>query len=216
MRRPVSESHRWVALALGRVPGGRRWTGTAAVTQVMRVTLALVQVDAVVTDKSGRHVTDLTAVDFEIFEDGRRQEITHCSYVAIPALPAPPPRPADPALPAPPVPTRIRADRLRRTIALVVDDLGLSFRSAIEVRDALRKFVDEQMEPGDLVAIVRTRGGIGALQQFTVDKEQLRAAIERVGFNAGQNRVGVDSFAPIGEDKNLIDSNSGPGGTGGK
>ncbi|HVQ27186.1 MAG TPA: VWA domain-containing protein, partial [Planctomycetota bacterium] len=141
------------------------------------MTLSLVQVDAVVTDKSGRHVTDLTAADFEIFEDGRRQEITHCSYVAIPALPAPPPRPADPALPAPPVPTRIRPDRVRRTIALVVDDLGLSFRSTIEVREALRKFVDEQMEPGDLVAIVRTRGGIGALQQFTVDKEQLRAAI---------------------------------------
>ncbi len=211
----MSGSQRWVALALAVPLVGAGGQAPQAPPPVIRVTLSLVQVDAVVTDKSGRHVTDLTAADFEIFEDGRRQEITHCSYVAIPALPPPPPRPADPALPAPPVPTRIRPDRVRRTIALVVDDLGLSFRSTIEVRDALRKFVDEQMEPGDLVAIVRTRGGIGALQQFTVDKQQLRAAIERVRFNAAQNRVGVDSFAPIGEDKNLIDSNSGPRGSGG-
>jgi VWFA-related protein len=114
------------------------------------------------------------------------------------------------------VATRVRPERVRRTIALVVDDLGLSFRSTIEVREALEAFVDRQMEPGDLVAIIRTRGGIGALQQFTADKAQLYAAIERVRFNAAQNRVGVDSFAPIGEDKNLIDANEGPRGTAGK
>jgi hypothetical protein len=37
-------------------------------------------VDAVVTDKTGRHVTDLTA-DFDL-DDGRRQPISHCTYVA--------------------------------------------------------------------------------------------------------------------------------------
>ena len=163
---------------------------------VVRVTTSLVQVDAVVTDKNDRHVTDLTAADFEIFEDGRRQEITHCSYVALPKLATPPP--AAPtaagaaAPPPPPAPTRLRPERVRRTLALVVDDLGLSFRSTVEVREALEKFVDEQMEPGDLVAIVRTRGGMGALQQFTTDKALLHAAIDRVRFNAGLNRMGVD------------------------
>jgi len=34
---------------------------------------------------------------------------------------------------------------VRRTIALVVDDLGLSFESTNYVRRALRKFVDQQM-----------------------------------------------------------------------
>ncbi|HEY7516061.1 MAG TPA: VWA domain-containing protein, partial [Vicinamibacteria bacterium] len=182
---------------------------------VVRVTLSLVQVDAVVTDGTGRHVTDLTAADFEIFEDGKRQEISHCSYVSIPrqAAPAPPSRNADLPVPPPPAPARLRPERVRRTLALVVDDLGLSYRSTVEVREALEAFVDRQMEPGDLVAIIRTRGGIGALQQFTADKAQLRAAIERVRFNAAQNRVGVDSFAPIGEGKNLIDANEGPRGT---
>jgi hypothetical protein len=37
----------------------------------------------------------------------------------------------------------------------------LSFRSTVELREALRKFVDEQMEPGDVVAIVAL-GGMGA------------------------------------------------------
>ena len=182
---------------------------------VVRVTTSLVQVDAVVTDKDDRHVTDLTAADFEIYEDGRKQEITHCSYVALPKLATPPP--AAPSLagavpPPPPTPARLRPERVRRTLALVVDDLGLSFRSTVEVREALRKFVDQQMEPGDLVAIIRTRGGMGALQQFTADKAQLHAAIDRVRFNAGLNRMGVDWAAPIGEGKNLVDTNSGPRG----
>ncbi len=180
---------------------------------VVRVTTSLVQVDAVVTDKNDRHVTDLTAADFEIFEDGRRQEITHCSYVALPKLPTPPPAAPTAAgaavPPPPPAPTPLRPERVRRTLALVVDDLGLSFRSTVEVRDALRRFVDEQMEPGDLVAIVRTRGGIGALQQFSADKGQLHAAIDRVRFNAGLNRMSVDWAPPIGEGKNLVDTQGG-------
>jgi len=42
----------------------------------------------------------------------------------------------------------------------VVDDLGLSFESTHFVRSALKKFVDEQMQTGDLVAIIRTGGGM--------------------------------------------------------
>jgi hypothetical protein len=48
---------------------------------VIRISVNLVQVDAVVTDSSGRRVTNLTAGDFEIFEDGRPQKMTACSYV---------------------------------------------------------------------------------------------------------------------------------------
>ena len=65
------------------------------------------------------------------------------------------------------------------------------------MRNALKKFVDQQMQPGDLVAIIRTGAGIGALQSFTADKRQLYAAIDRVKFNA-IGRVGVSSFEPLG------------------
>src|SRR5215210_7633790 len=49
--------------------------------EVVRITSSLIQIDAVVLDSEGRQVTDLTAEDFELSEDGRAQAITNFSYV---------------------------------------------------------------------------------------------------------------------------------------
>lgn len=171
---------------------------------VVRITTNLVQVDAVVTDKSGKVVTDLKPEEVQIFEDGRQQKITHFNYFVAETPPAETTVATNAAEKratvdrnAPPVPpSRLRLEDVRRTIALVVDDLGLSFESTHFVQRALKKFVDEQMQPGDLVAIIRTSGGMGALQQFTADKRQLYAAIERVKWNS-IGRSGVTAFAPI-------------------
>src|SRR4029078_6631736 len=93
-----------------------------------------------------------------------------------------------------------RPEDVRRTIALVVDDLGLSFSSTHFVRRALKQFVYQQMQPGDLVAIIRTSGGIGALQQFTSDKRRLYAAIEHIRwYPAGRSGVGVIGPASLGQ-----------------
>lgn len=168
---------------------------------VVRISVTLVQVDAVVTDRQDKPITDLKASDFEIFEDGRPQRLTNFSYIsAQPDSPAPPKTEARSKAPLPiGPPARLRPDQVRRTVALVVDDLGLSFESTVVVRDALKKFVDQQMQPGDLVAIIRTGAGIGALQQFTADKRQLYAAIERVRWNM-MGRAGISAFAPIAAD----------------
>jgi len=169
--------------------------------EVVRITTKLVQVDAVVTDKNGKLVRDLKPEEVQIFEDGRPQKITNFSfYLAEREAPAEPARPLPvdkTAVAAPPV--RLRPDQVRRTIALVVDDLGLSFESTHYVRRALKKFVDEQMQAGDLVAIIRTAGGMGALQQFTSDRRQLYAAIERVKWYPN-GRSGIGVFAPIRND----------------
>lgn len=166
---------------------------------VVRITTNLVQVDAVVTDKNGKVVTDLKPEEIKIYEDGKQQKITHFSYNVTetsetPARPAKP-EAVDKTAPLVP-PTHLKPEDVRRTIAIVVDDLGLSFESTYYVRRALKKFVDEQMQSGDLVAIIRTSGGLGALQQFTADKRQLYAAVERVKWNAN-GRSGVGAFAPI-------------------
>jgi VWFA-related protein len=95
-------------------------------------------------------------------------------------------------------PARIRPEQVRRTIALIVDDLGLSVESIGPVKDALKKYVGEQLLPGDLVAIIRTSGETGSLQQFTVDKDRLYAAIERVRFQIG--RGGLSAIEPISFD----------------
>jgi VWFA-related protein len=180
--------------------------------EVVRITTNLVQVDVTVTDKKGQPVTDLRADEIEILEDNRPQKITNFSYVSLegaakPIATAPP---ADKT--APPVPpARLRPEDVRRTVALVVDDLSLSFESANFTRQALKKFVDQQMQPGDLVAIIRTGGGIGALQQFTSDKRQLYAAIERVRFNL-LGRGNISAFAPLGNDPFASNNRQSPNG----
>jgi VWFA-related protein len=165
---------------------------------VVKISTTLIQVDVTVTDKNGKVVTDLKPEDFEIFENGEKQNISNFSYInttpEAKAAPTPKPDKNEISVPIPPV--QIRPEQVRRTIALVVDDLGISFESMHFVRRALKKFVDEQMLPNDLVAIIRTGGGVGALQQFTSDKRQLYAAIEKIRWNP-MGRAGIGAFTTI-------------------
>ena len=179
--------------------------------EVVRITTNLVQVDAVVTDRSGKPVTDLKPEELQILEDGKPQKITNFTFVttASGATAGPVGKPAiadKNAAPLPPV--HLRPEQVRRTIAVVVDDLGLSFESTYYVRRALKKFLDEQIQPGDLVAIIRTGAGIGALQQFTSDKRMLYAAVERIKWNP-LGRGGVGAFAPISSNQTTSIANSG-------
>ena len=166
---------------------------------VVKITTSLIQVDATVLDKKGKPVKGLTADDFEIYENGKKQPITNFSFVELGSekektteqIAA---KPAKGAVAPPPVPVNLRPEQVHRTVALVVDDLGLSVMSVDVVKTALKKFVDEQMLPGDVVAIIRTGSGAGALQQFTTDKRILHAAIDRVRWNP-HGRGGVNLFA---------------------
>lgn len=162
--------------------------------EVVRITTNLVQLDVSVMDQNNNPITDLKAEDFEIKEDNRVQKITNFSFISAAApLPATNVTPsaeknAPPALP----PASLRPSQVKRTMALVVDDISLSLESTDPVRRALTKFVDEQMQPGDLVAIIRTSGGTGVLQQFTTDKRQLHAAINDIRWRPS-SRTGATS-----------------------
>jgi len=167
---------------------------------VVKISTNLIRIDVSVTDAKGRAVTDLKQNEIEIYENGVKQEINGFSFVSIPQ-----PKPEEnkkgvpkDAVIVPEAPVTLRPEQIKRTIALVVDDLTLSFESAAQTRRALKKFVDEQMQDGDLVGIIRTGAGIGALQQFTSNKRQLYAAIERVKWNPkGLGRFGsVDPIEP--------------------
>jgi VWFA-related protein len=168
-----------------------------SVASVIHLDVNLVQIDAVVTDPKGQPVKNLTAADFEILQDGKARPITNFSWVTASADSKAAAQ-SDYALTnaAPVLATRLKPDDVKRTLALVVDDLGLSFENIARVRAALKRFVDLDMQPGDLVAILRTGAGLGALQQFTADKRLLYAAIDRVRYNA-TGRVGISSFAPL-------------------
>lgn len=171
--------------------------------EVVRVTTNLVQIDVVVTDKNGKQVSDLGPEDFEVSEDGKKRQVTNFSYIAAGASAVSLDGSASSAAPAKPgaapiKPAQIKREQVRRTVALVIDDLGLSFESFGYARQALTKFVDEQMQTSDLVAVLRTSRGVGVLQQFTSDKQQLHAAIDNVRWNP-QGRGGISPVGTLNE-----------------
>ncbi len=147
------------------------------------VTTNLVQVDAVVTDKNGKQITNLRPADFELVEGGRSRDIVGFSYIDLKAnAPASAKHSAvngaNEALP--PQLHALRPESVRRAIAIVVDDFGLSFESIARLRSALEKFVSEQTEASDVIAVVRASGGPGSMQQFTSNRAQVIATIKRL------------------------------------
>ncbi len=180
---------------------------------ILKISTTLVQVDVTVTDKKGNVVTDLKPEDFEVYENGKKQDITNFSFINI--------NPANKSLEAansrtitnsknqiPIPPFKSKFEQPRRIYALVIDDLGLSFGSIFWVRKSLRKFINEQMREGDLAAVIRTGSGVGGLQPFTSDKRQLLAAVDRSKWNS-YGRSGINIFDPIQKDiKDEIQSRS--------
>ena len=80
---------------------------------------------------------------------------------------------------------------------MVVDDLGLSFENIVRVREALKKYVEGQMQPGDLVALVRTGGGV---EPRVVVRPEQRAA------RARQRRGDPDARSPTRLSDDRIES----------
>ena len=148
-------------------------TATPEDSEVVKISTSLIQIDATVTDKKGNIVKDLTADDFEIYENNIKQTVTNFSFVELRSE-----QTSKESIPI--APNKLKREQVRRTMVFVVDNLRLSFQSMMLVRQALKRFVDEQMQPNDLVAIIRTAGDIGLAQQFTSDKRQLYATIEQM------------------------------------
>ena len=152
---------------------------------VVRITSELVQTDVVVIDKEDRIVSDLKLSDFEVYENGKRQDLKFMEFVSVAGD-----RRTEGTRPGPGLPESARIEReltsrdVRRVIAFVVDDLTIPYQDAVTVRNVIRDFVDNKMEQGDLVAIVRTIGGKGLLQQFTSDKALLRRAIAQITISS--------------------------------
>lgn len=150
---------------------------------VVKITTKLVQIDAVVTDKNGNQIKDLSIDDFELLQDGKPQKITDFSYVNTET----PGRSTaqntiknGTSVSAPPV--RISPQNSGRIVTFIVDD-GNCTASQVGMtasREALIKFINEQMLPNDLVSIYQTRGGSSLLQQYTSDKSQLMRAARRI------------------------------------
>ena len=157
--------------------------------EVVKITTKLVQVDAVVTDKNGNPVTDLAADDFEVWQDGKPQKITNFSFIntEIPkTISTTTAKKVDKQITFPP--RRTNPAGTGRIITFIVDDgnCAASLTGMAATREALEKFITEQMQPADLVAIYRTRGGTSLLQQYTSDKSQLMGVVRKIRWYPAQ------------------------------
>jgi VWFA-related protein len=134
-----------------------------------------VDVDVVVTDGEGHFVRGLTRDDFEVLEDGRRQEITAFSTVEIPIDR----EPAALLAPVPVEPDVISNERPfnGRIYLMVLDDLHTDPVRTTMVRRAGRQFIERNFGANDLMAVVHTGGRAQASQEFTSDKRLLIAAV---------------------------------------
>jgi VWFA-related protein len=155
---------------------------------VFRLSVSLVQLDAVVTDKKGRHVTTLGLDDFEVYQDGRPQPVIAVSYVdtedtwvdtsGLPPLPV----------------AALKPEDARRVIAVVVDDLRMSFESIYYARRGIGQFFDRHFQPGDLGMLVTTSGA--GVSQLTYSPKVLKAASSRLRYSLW-NVQAASALAPI-------------------
>jgi len=179
--------------------------------ETIRISAQLVQIDVLVTDKSNHPVTGLNREDFEIYDNNKPQHITHFAYENASATSVSSPTRAPSVLPR-----TITAAEVKRVIAFVVDTLHMKPESVYRTRQMLEKFLESQMQPGDLVVILPTAGGSGLLQQFTTDQRMLRRAIDRLRpfFFTNDTTPHRSLDSPFGQNRGV----GGPGGmnTGGR
>jgi VWFA-related protein len=147
-----------------------------------RVEVNYVEVDAVVTDAQGMPVTNLTKDDFELFEDGRRQEVSSFALVNIPIE-----RAERPLFSSAPIEADVQSNESveGRIYLMVLDDLHTDFTRTPRVKAAATRFIQNNFGTNDLAAVVFT-GRAGDGQDFTNNPRLLVAAINK--FNGRKLR----------------------------
>ncbi len=149
-------------------------------TPNFRVQIDAVTMDVIVKDSQGRFVPDLRKDEFEVYEDGVKQDITsmtmsHGGRVTS-LLEAPPPA-APEGIILPPV--RRVADTSGRIFMFFVDDLHLQFQSSGRVRELFKKIAKNLVHDGDLFGIVSS-GPSSISIDMTYDRRRLDEAINKI------------------------------------
>jgi VWFA-related protein len=142
----------------------------------VRIGTAEVVLDIVVRDKKGRPVRDLTTADFEIFEDGVRQNTESFRLVVRESLrdkktgSDPGARSEQTAKAAPP-----RTDP--GLIALVFDRLAPDARGL--ARRAALAYADESLMPNDFAGVFSIDLQLRTLQSYTDNPQLVRQAVDQ-------------------------------------
>jgi len=139
----------------------------AAAGVTLSVSVRMVQVDAVVRDRSGRMIDNLTKDDFRVYEDGVLQEIQGFSR-----------------------------DELPLAVALVVDRSGSVAPYIAELRRIAARALDH-LKPGDEVALFSFARDVQRVEDLTADRGRIADALARIRPGGGTNIVDAlyDSIA---------------------
>ena len=141
-----------------------------------RAGINYVAVDVIVTDKKDAPVLDLRQEDFEVTEDGRPQPIEQFRLIKIDNSP----RPDDPA------PRRIRSrddEQLEagredvRIMAILLDDYHTRKGTALVVKEPLTTFLESQLGPNDLVAVISPLTPVSEIL-FTTNRAAALSAVQ--------------------------------------
>jgi VWFA-related protein len=156
--------------------------------EIITVGTAAVQLEAIVTDKSGRRINGLTAADFQVLDEGKAQtldfftaiESSKVSRSETPGAAASGGANNKTNVPTSPLVVPYEG----RHIALVFDDLNLSNENFLRSRRAFTEYINASLSPKDMVALISTGGALASLQQFTNDKQRLLSALNRIAIQA--------------------------------
>ena len=144
------------------------------------VQIDLVTNDVVVRDEKGNFISDLTKDEFEVYEDGIRQDITSMTVVTggrvFNKLAAPPlPPPEGIIMPA----KRVVNDISGRIFVFFVDDLHLEFGNTPRIRALFTRISKELVHDGDMFGIVSS-GPSSLSIDMTYDRTRLDEAIKKI------------------------------------
>ncbi len=141
------------------------------------VDVNVVNIEVLVTDKSGVPVTGLSREDFVVFEDGREVELSNFFEVVEGRAVAASTGPDDP----PPVP---ETERLQ--LVVFIDNANLGPHSRRRIFADLRQYLSQRLTPDDRVMLVVANDSVEIAQPFTNDPVKLLAEVKRLEKQLGK------------------------------
>ena len=168
----------------------------------------VVIVNVTVLDHDGKPVPNLTAADFELYEDGKLQKLQAVDYQKLSGNVLPPVTNAPPAPPPEPKGYNPDAEKAalqtsmltkyqdRRLIVMLFDFSSMQPAEQIRAKNAAVKFLTSQMTASDSVSIMLFTSELKTVQDFTPDRDLLIATINkfRVG-DSSENATVADEGA---------------------
>jgi VWFA-related protein len=162
----------------------------------IRVTSELVLANVVVRDKKGNLVRDLKKDDFTLFEDGKKQQISTFDFENVDQLEtagaAEKTVTGEAATAAGPAGVLKKSEALvmnardRRVIVLYFDFSAMEPDQIERCVDAAKKYINAEMQPADIVALVSLSTNMRVDLDFTDDKPKILSVLSSYSSGSGE------------------------------